>query len=162
MLLLVVVVAPVLVFSVWLAKICLGCVVYTLLQSLPIPRLVLRFPSPPIGREHCPSPAQNRPYGWWYLVCYVVFGRLTCPLPIVFLSYSGSHFRPQHLVVCPAVSSTHGSGTVDVHLIQTSHDDEVDHMPVTGTRLHPRGLAFILLLEHGVRHYQFELRAQSQ
>ena len=28
--------------------------------------------------------------------------------------------------------------------------------------MHPSGLAFILLLEHGVRHHQFELRAQSQ
>ena len=28
--------------------------------------------------------------------------------------------------------------------------------------MHPGGLACILLLEHGVRHYQFELRAQSQ
>ena len=36
--------------------------------ELPIPRLVLSFHSPPIGREHCPSPAQNSPYGWWYLV----------------------------------------------------------------------------------------------
>ena len=31
--------------------------------ELPIPRLVLSFPSPPSGREHCPSPAQNSPYG---------------------------------------------------------------------------------------------------
>ena len=36
--------------------------------ELPIPRLVLSFPSPPIGQERCPSPAQNSPYGWWYLV----------------------------------------------------------------------------------------------
>ena len=36
--------------------------------ELPIPHLVLRFPSPPIGREHCPFSAQNPPYGWWYLV----------------------------------------------------------------------------------------------
>ena len=78
------------------------------------------------------------------------------------LSYSESHFRPQHLVIGPAISSTHGSGTVDVHLIPTSRDDEVDHIPVSGTRMHPSGLVFILLLEHGVRHYQFELRAQSQ
>ena len=55
----------------------------------------------------------------------------------------------------------HGSGTVEVHLIPTPRDDEVDHMSVSGTRMHPSGLAFILLLEHGVRHYQFELRAQS-
>ena len=55
-------------------------------------------------------------------------------------------------MIGPAVSSTHGSGTVDVHLIQTPRDDEVDHMPVSGTRMHPGGLAFILL-EHGVRHY---------
>ena len=35
-------------------------------------------------------------------------------------------------------------------------------MPVSGTSMHPRGLAFILLLEHGVLHYQFELRARNQ
>ena len=52
-------------------------------------------------------------------------------------------------MIDPAVSSTRGSGTVDVHLIPTRRDDEVDHMP--GTRMHLRGLAFILLLEHGVR-----------
>ena len=50
------------------------------------------------------------------------------------------------LVISPAVSSTHGSGTVDVHLIPTPRDDEVDHMPVSGTRIHPGDLAFILLL----------------
>ena len=44
-------------------------------------------------------------------------------------------------------------------LIPTPRDDKVDHMPVSGTRMHPSGLAFILLLEHGVRHYQFELTA---
>ena len=65
-------------------------------------------------------------------------------------------------MIGPAVSSTHGSGTVDVHIIPTPLDDEVDHMPVSGTRMHPSGLAFILLLEHGIHHYQFELRAQSQ
>ena len=43
----------------------------------------------------------------------------------------------------------HGSSTVDVHLIPTPRDDEIDHMPVT-------------LFEYGVRHYQFELTAQSQ
>ena len=71
------------------------------------------------------------------------------------LSYSESHFLPQYLVRGPPVSSTHGSGAVDVHLIPTPRDDEVDRMPVSGTRMHPNGLAFILLLEHGVRHYQF-------
>ena len=65
-------------------------------------------------------------------------------------------------MIGPAVSSTHGSGTVDVHLIPTTHDDEVDHMPMFGTRMHPSGLAFIILLEHGARHYLFELTAQSQ
>ena len=65
-------------------------------------------------------------------------------------------------MIDPAVSSTHGSGTGDVHLIPTLREDEVDHMPESGTRMHPGGLAFILLFEHGVRHYQFELRAQSQ
>ena len=39
----------------------------------------------------------------------------------------------------------------------TPRNDEVDHMPVSGTKMHISGLAFILLLEHGVRHYQFEL-----
>ena len=61
-------------------------------------------------------------------------------------------------MIGPAVNSTHGSGTVDVHLIPTSRDDEVDHMPVSGTRMHLGGLAFILLLEHGVRH---SVRTQS-
>ena len=65
-------------------------------------------------------------------------------------------------MIGPAVCSTHGSGTVDVHFIPTPRDDEVDHMPVFGTRMHSGGLAFTLLLEHGVRHCQFELRAQSQ
>ena len=65
-------------------------------------------------------------------------------------------------MIGPAVSSTHGSGSVDVHLIPTPRDYEVDHMTVSGTRMHPGGLAFILLLDYGVRHYQFELRAQSQ
>ena len=65
-------------------------------------------------------------------------------------------------MIGPAVSSTHGSGTVDVHLIPTPRDDEADHMPVSGTRMHPGGLMVILLLGHGVHHNQFELRAQSQ
>ena len=65
-------------------------------------------------------------------------------------------------MIGPAVCSTHESGTVDAHLIPTPRDDEVDHMPMSGTRMHSGGLAFILLLEHGVRHYQFEPRAESQ
>ena len=65
-------------------------------------------------------------------------------------------------MIGPTVSSMDGSGTVDVHLIPTPRDDEVDHMPVSGLRMHPGSLAFIILLEHGVRHCQFELRAQSQ
>ena len=51
------------------------------------------------------------------------------------LSYSESHFWPQHLVIGPADSSTHDSGTVDVHLIPTPRDDEVEHMPMFGTRM---------------------------
>ena len=47
-------------------------------------------------------------------------------------------------MICLAVSSTHGSGTVGVHLIPTPRDDEADHMPMSGTRMHPGGLAFIL------------------
>ena len=54
-------------------------------------------------------------------------------------------------MIGPAVCSTHGSGAVDVHLIPTPRDDEVDHMPVFGTRMHPGGLAFILLLEQRVK-----------
>ena len=65
-------------------------------------------------------------------------------------------------MIGPVVCSTHGSGNVDVHLISTPRDDEVDHILVFGTMMHPGGLAVIILLEHGVRHYQFELRAQSQ
>ena len=60
-------------------------------------------------------------------------------------------------MIGPTVSSTHGSGTVDVHLIPTPPDGEVDHMPVSGTRMPPSGLAFTFPLEHGVSHYQVEL-----
>ena len=48
---------------------------------------------------------------------------------------------------------------LDKDLIPTPRDYEVDHMPVSGRRMHPGGLAFIPLLEHGVRYYEFELRA---
>ena len=65
-------------------------------------------------------------------------------------------------MIGPAVSATHGSGTMDVHLIPTPQYDVVDHMPVSGTMMHLSGLAYILLLEHGVRHYHFELKAESQ
>ena len=37
----------------------------------------------------------------------------------------------------PTVSSTHDSVTVDVHLIPTPRGDEVDHMRVSGTIMHP-------------------------
>ena len=60
-------------------------------------------------------------------------------------------------MIGPAISSTHGSGTVDVHLIPTPGYDEVAHMSVSRTRMHPSGLAFIFLFEHGFRHYPFEL-----
>ena len=50
-------------------------------------------------------------------------------------------------MIGPAVCSTHGSGTVDVHLIPTPREDEVDHMPVSGTRMHPGGLAFIVFID---------------
>ena len=118
-------VEPVLVFSLWLAKIYWLCCARPAAE-LPIPRLVLSFPSPPIGREHSPSPAQNSPSGWWYLVLLCWAWSVSCPLPVVLLSYYESHFWPQHLVISPAVSSTHGSGAVDVHLIPTPRDDEVD------------------------------------
>ena len=65
-------------------------------------------------------------------------------------------------MIGPAVMSTHDSCTVDVHHFPTPRDDEVDHTPVSGTRMHLGGLAFIFLFEYGVRQYQFELRAQSQ
>jgi len=51
---------------------------------------------------------------------------------------------------------------VNVHLILTSPGDEIDHMPVFGTRIHSGGFVFFLLLEQGVRHYQVELVVQSQ
>ena len=35
-------------------------------------------------------------------------------------------------MIGPAVSFSHGSDTVDVHLIPIPRDDEVDHMPVSG------------------------------
>ena len=60
-------------------------------------------------------------------------------------------------MIGPAVSSMHGSGTADVHLIPTPRDDEIDHMPMSGTRMHPSGLALILPLKHGVLHSQFDL-----
>ena len=47
---------------------------------------------------------------------------------------------------------------MDIHLNPTPRDDEVDHMPLFGTRMHPGGLAFILLHAHGVRHYNSERR----
>ena len=56
----------------------------------------------------------------------------------------------------------HASGTVEFYFIPTPRYDTVDHMPVSGTWMHLSGLALILLHEHGVRHYHFELRAQSQ
>ena len=60
-------------------------------------------------------------------------------------------------MIGPAISSMHVSGTVDVQLIPTPRDDEFDHMPVSRTRKHPPSLAFIFLLEHGVRYFQFDL-----
>ena len=39
----------------------------------------------------CVFPAQNSPYGLWYLVCCAELGRFTCPLPVVLLSHSESH-----------------------------------------------------------------------
>ena len=56
-------------------------------------------------------------------------------------------------MIGPTVSSKHSSDTVDVHISPTPRDDEVDHMPVSGTRMHPGGLN---------SSYQFELTAQSQ
>ena len=56
-------------------------------------------------------------------------------------------------MIGPAVCSTHDSGTVDVHLIPTPYDDEVDHMPMSGTRMHPGGLAFILYIHTYIRTY---------
>ena len=57
-------------------------------------------------------------------------------------------------MIGPAVSSTHGSGTVRVPFIPTPRYDEVDHMPVSGMRMHRSGLVFIFHLEHGAPHYQ--------
>ena len=61
-------VEPVVMFSIWLANICLGCVVYDPLHSSPFFVWCWVFLLLPIGREHCPSPTQSSPYGWWYLV----------------------------------------------------------------------------------------------
>ena len=101
---------------------------------------------------------------WLMVLSFVVLSLvgLLVPCLLCFCCILKSHVWPQHLVIGPTVSSTHGTGTVDVRLIPTPRADEVDHMPVSGTRMHPSGLAFILLLEHGVRHYQLEFRAQSQ
>ena len=43
---------------------------------------------------------------------------------------------------------------MDVRLIRTPRNDKFDHMLLSGTRMHTSGLAFIILLEHGVPHYQ--------
>ena len=45
-------------------------------------------------------------------------------------------------MIDPAVCFTHGSGTVDVHIIPTPRDDEVDHMPVFICRCPERDFAF--------------------
>ena len=94
---------------------------------------------PPISWEHYPSPAQNSPCGWWYLVllCWAwsAYLSLAWRVFVVFwkpLLTSTSGYRPSS-------DLTHESGTVDVHHIPTPRDDEVDHMPVSGTSMHPSG-----------------------
>ena len=54
--------------------------------ELRIPRLVL---SPPNGREHC---LKTLPMDDGTEFCSIELGRITCPLPVVLLSYSESHF----------------------------------------------------------------------
>ena len=83
---------------------------------------------------------------WLMVLRFAVLSLVGLLVPcLLFFSYSESHFWPQHLVIGLAVCSMHGSSTVDVYIIPTPRDDEVDHMPVSGTRMHPSGLAFILL-----------------
>ena len=49
-----------------------------------------------------------------------------------------------------------------IHLILVSGDDEVCHMFVSRAGMRPGGLVSILLLEHGVGHYQIELSILCQ
>ena len=70
--------------------------------ELPIPRLMLNFPSPPIGREHCPSPALYLGLQCWAwsvylsLACWAFFAQLyiswkllakSVEVPLAFASY---------------------------------------------------------------------------
>ena len=78
---------------------------------------------------------------------------------IVFFPYTEDYARSQHLVVSPTVCSTHCLCATNVHLIPTSGDDEVYHMPVSKAGMRPCGPLCVLLFEHGVGHYQIDLNA---
>ena len=127
------------VFSVWPAKISLGCVVHDLLQNCPFLVWWWVFLLFPMGEIIVDLQLKTFPMDDGTYFYIVEVGRLTFLLPVVLLSYSESHFWPQLLVIGPTVRSKHDMCTVDVHLIQTPHDDEVDNMRVSRRRTHPSG-----------------------
>ena len=75
--------------------------------GLPIPRLVLSFLLLPLGESTVHLLLNTVPVADSTSFCSVEFGRLTCPFPVVPLSYSESHYWPQHLEIGPAVISSH-------------------------------------------------------
>ena len=78
--------------------------------------------------------------------CCVELVRLTCPLPVVFCRILKATF--DFSVWC----------SVQQLSILSPRDDEVNHMPVSGTRMHPGGIAFIFLLD---RCSSLSVRTQS-
>ena len=92
------------------------------------------------------------------LACVQLYGFHSSFL-IVFSPYTEDDPRSQHLVVRPTVYSTHCLCATNVHIIPSSGDDEVYHMPMSRAGMRPSGLVCILLFEHGVGHYQNELSA---
>ena len=59
---------------------------------------------------------------------------LLIPCLLYFYCIMKATFDLSISVIGPALGSTHGSGTVDVHLIPTPRDDEVHNLPVSVTR----------------------------
>ena len=96
--------------------------------------------------------------GVYQFACVQLYGFHSSFL-IVFSPYTEDGHRSQHLVVRPTVCSTNCSCATIVHLIPSSGDDEVYHMPMSRAGMRPSGLVCILLFEHGVGHNQIELSA---
>ena len=101
---------------------------------------------------------------WLVFLSLLVFSftGFIAPCLIVFSPYTEDYRRYQHLVVSPTVCSTHCSGATSVHAIPDSGADEVNHMSVSRACMRPGGLVCILLFDHGVGHYQIDLRAWCQ